>query len=377
MNLNSRLSSTLGPEAFRNLFQQLNQVFIQPEIERRREAGSLAEDFKIKKCMIFLGSLMRPTVLFNEEFGWMAEVEPDFDGEPTVGMDVHYREIKKINSITRPLQDGRPASFAYLSHSLSGYTLLLDIIPEELSPEEDNQRWNEHVAPMVIERITQDITERIIQHYDHTKLRQIGLWLAPSLFPYPLSKILHLLEANDQDSAKMALQASCTNDYVQRLVSDWSTVSAHRTRSALFEAALDAHCRRSFYLSIHALLPQVEGVISDFLYAQLPAADVPFRADSKIKKYKDLLLGALQRHRLYAESIKSSADFMLDVMLQDFKKWFDPVHGGQFPMRHPLMHGRFDDALYSEGNSVKLFLMLDTLHSYMSFYSKLEAPLNG
>lgn len=374
--MNTRIRSPLerSSEAFANLFRQLDQVWIQPELARRRQAGTIPVDFKIKKCMVYLGSLMNPSVFFNEEFGWQVYIVPDFKGEPVIGMNMHYSEIKDIESVQRPLLNGKPTSFIYLSHSMSGYSIIADIIPEGITESEEETRWKNKVTPIIIDSIKETISERLIMHYNHTNLRRIGLWLVPSLFPYPLSKIFDLLSHEKIDDAQQLLTQHCNGPFLEHLASEWLSVPAYRTRQGLLESALWAHREKHYDLSIHATLPHVEGIISDFLHSQLPSNMVPFRPDSKIKKFKDVLLGAMSRKSLYAESVRSSVDFMLDVMLEDFKKWFDPVHQRQFPMRHPVMHGRYDSSLYSEENSVKLFLMLDTLHSYMSLYSQLEPP---
>jgi hypothetical protein len=47
-------------------------------------------------------------------------------------------------------------------------------------------------------------------------------------------------------------------------------------------------------------------------------------------------------------------------VLATFKKWFDKVDE-VFPNRNVVQHGRYEDSLYTEMNSLRLFLLLDTI----------------
>lgn len=373
MSTRARTPLERDPEAFRNLFRQLTQEFIQPEIEKRRSRGELPDEFRIRKCLILFGSLLNPQVLFNDEAKWTVGIVPDFSENPTVGMDVNYSEIKDIHTVLRPLQNGSSASFAYLYHTMSGYSILLDIIPHEITPEQDTERWKLKVAPQIIEIIKDGISERIILSYNHEKLKQIGLWLAPALLPYPCSKILELLEKSKPDAARLCLLQYCTCALIEKMVREWFCVSVFNARRVLFEEVLWAHINGKYHLSIHALLPQIEGLISDFLHSIPSTKKPPFPPKPKIEKFRDTLLALVKEKSLFGEGIKSSIDFMLEVLLKGFANWLDPVHETLFPIRNAVMHGKYEDSLYTEENSAKLFLALDTLNNYMKLYTKLSA----
>lgn len=372
MSTRARSPLERDPEAFRNLFRQLTQEFIQPEIEKRRSRGELPDEFRVRKCLILLGSLLNPLVLFNEEANWTVGIFPNFSGTPTVGMNVNYYEIKDIHTVQRPLQNGDSASFAYLYHTMSGYSILLDIIPHEITPEQDAERWELEVAPQIIEIIKESISERIILSYSHEKLKQIGLWLAPALLPYPCSKILEFLEKSNPDAARLCLLQYCTPALIEKMVQEWFCVSVFDTRKVLFEEVFWAHNSGKYHLSIHALLPQIEGLISDFLHSVPGIKKPPSSPKPKLEKFRDTLLALVREKSLFGEGIKSSIDFMLEVLLKSFANWFDPVHETPFPIRNAVMHGRYENSLYTEENSVKLFLAIDTINNYMKLYTKLS-----
>ena len=148
------------------------------------------------------------------------------------------------------------------------------------------------------------------------------------------------------------------------LVSEWPGKEAFRTRQRLFDNALKAHCRQEFDLSIHALLPQVEGVMSDWLWQNYADRDIPWRMESKTKKLHQILLEiiAAEPEASQEKIIASTFEFVINVVLKNFK-WTtgDAPVELTFPGRHPVGHGRYLDQLYSEENSIKLFLLLDTI----------------
>lgn len=49
------------------------------------------------------------------------------------------------------------------------------------------------------------------------------------------------------------------------------------------------------------------------------------------------------------------------VVCESFKDWQSNVKNA-FANRHVVEHGKFDDTLYSEENSIKIILLLDTLY---------------
>ena len=63
---------------------------------------------------------------------------------------------------------------------------------------------------------------------------------------------------------------------------------------------------------------------------------------------------------------RSLITFLLNgPMHQTFEDWFETL-SGEFPNRHAVGHGKFEKAYFTEEMSLKLFLLLDTLHSLFS-----------
>jgi hypothetical protein len=52
-------------------------------------------------------------------------------------------------------------------------------------------------------------------------------------------------------------------------------------------------------------------------------------------------------------------------VLSTFKDWQMKIDNS-FPNRNAIEHGKYDDSFFTEENSIKLFLLLDTIHSIIA-----------
>ncbi len=69
--LAGEMNSVLDEEAASNLFNQIMKLWIKPEISRRKQGGTLPENFRMNRCLIRLPQDQDPIIEFNEEAGLM------------------------------------------------------------------------------------------------------------------------------------------------------------------------------------------------------------------------------------------------------------------------------------------------------------------
>ncbi len=111
---------------------------------------------------------------------------------------------------------------------------------------------------------------------------------------------------------------------------------------------------------------RVEGIITDWIYTRLPEDEIPWRQESKTKKFRDVVLERHSVTYIYRRVVESAIDFTVEgPVLKTFKKWFDRIDD-VFPSRHVLQHRRYDDSLFTHENSIKLFLLIDTIYHIIS-----------
>jgi hypothetical protein len=131
-------------------------------------------------------------------------------------------------------------------------------------------------------------------------------------------------------------------------------------RKSLLVEAIDAHKSGKYRLAIHTLLPQIEGIMTDWIYLNGDKKVHAFRQESKTKEFFDSVIQKMDDKSL-AIIIQSTAKFILKgPVLESFEVWESKIKN-TFANRHVVGHGKFDDTLFSEENSIKLILLLDTL----------------
>jgi hypothetical protein len=314
-----------------------------------------------------------PIVEFNEEIGWVARVKKAPGTSFQKGQKVYLHEVQKIENVNCPEVDGQPVAFVYVFFvGKDSWEIIFDFTPnasDKLTPDNVGTPWplGKEIANS-LQALLVDMTVHA-QDKIRTQLQKIGLWAAPSLLPYPISKIAKQLEEGKTIQATETLLAYCTPEYIEELSTKWWTITQFKERKKLIQQAIEAHKERKYELSIHAMLPQIEGIITDWVYTQLPEKEVPFRPESKTKKFRDLVLKRATTYS-YERIVESTINFILGgPVLKTFKRWVEQINTA-FPNRHAVEHGKYDPALFTEENSLKLFLLVDTLYFIVSSQQK-------
>jgi hypothetical protein len=359
----------LDVTGLQNLFDSVHRLWVEPELDRRREAGTLPDDFKIRRCLVRLPKDHGPIVEFNEEVTWQAKAKTAKGIEFVKGEPVHLPQVDYIESVQPPTHDGVRVAFLFLYWNGVGWQIVFDFTPNSPSAEyesDDDDEWE--LGRSIAEYLNQILREFAVHNHDvvQADIESIALWPAPALLPYPFSAICEHCRNNKHEDARTLLVDHCNTEFLTKLVGSWSTIPAFTDRSKLFSEALSAHRNRQYTLSVSALLPHIEGVITDWIHDKLPAADVPWKQQSKTKKFRDLVESGAQRTFVDQRVAQSVTSFILDgPVLETFTDWLSPV-SGTFPNRNVVGHGKYDDTLYTEENSIKVLLILDTLYHIMS-----------
>ncbi|MBW4438699.1 MAG: hypothetical protein KME04_16280 [Pleurocapsa minor GSE-CHR-MK-17-07R] len=362
----------------REFFEGFHKQWIEPEIKRRFEESGIPDSFKLRECLITFPKNKLPQIHFNDEFGW--HVEPVTSSDETrlpdlvVGEPVHLHQIVGINSVLPPTVDGERVAFIFLFWNGFDYSLFIDFNPNQLDFDALDDRFAFR-GEIIAQHLQNALTDKVVQwaKKHEVAIHQIGLWIATSLLPYPLSKIVERVSAGDIEGARRPLIDFCTPDFIyNKLVKTWSPINAFHIREKLFEEAFEAHRLGLFHLSISAMIGPVEGVIVDWLHEIMPPDNVPWRTPSRLRQLDSNLQQIPQLHYAFREALNATIGFLQNDgnsagPFQLFNDWLMDVDPN-FPPRHMISHGRYASEIYTEENSIKLFLLLDTLCQFMMFY---------
>lgn len=347
-----------------NLLDQVHKLWVTPEVRRRYGDKGPPEGFSICQCLIRLPPDAPPIVEFNNEIQWLAEVRKPVGIAFDRGDAVLLHHIEEILSVRPPEYKGRQVAFICVQkRSDGGFTVVFDSTPSlpdyVVLPESEKWKYSD----LVCRYLNAVIEERVIVAHDRKQqaLASIGLWAAPALIPYPLSLCVQHLENNIPEAARAAVVQFCTPQWLEERAGTWGVVPELAARSPLVQQAVQAHKRGEYILAIHTIVPQIEGIVSDWIIRSSPEGTVNFRQQSKTKHFRDAVLDNDSFAFSYRRAVESAMSFILDgPVLETFKNWMDSPNSA-FPNRNVVGHGRFDPSLFTEENSIKAFLLLDTL----------------
>lgn len=349
-------------EATLNLWTQLNNQWVGPEIERRKAEGRLPNDFRIRHCLIKLFGDQQSIVEFNDEIHWIVKAKKPLGLAFKSGSPVFLSQLERIISVERPTVDAKPVAFLYIHSAGPNWEILFDGDPHRTC---DTDEWE--TGKRIAESLNLEFKEMAVAMHDASQqqIQAIGLWPAPALLPYPISAIAAQCGQGNLPEARRILVDYCTNAFLHSLADAWNAEPPFAAREQLIRDAVDAHCDRKYTLSIPTLVPQIEGVVTDWLYSLREPNEVAFRQVSKTRQLKDLLTAANDQSYIERRVIDAAMQFILTgPMLETFKDWLDPIRD-EFPNRHVVGHGKHDASLYSHENSIKVILLLDTLCHFM------------
>lgn len=150
------------------------------------------------------------------------------------------------------------------------------------------------------------------------------------------------------------------NERVKKTLSVWKKCPQISNRLPLIEEAIEAHIGGKFYLSVSALIPQVEGLLRDALQSMGLKIDFTSLRKEEIKRATCALKDswksqdyALPEATLLLESLPDA--------VSDIYEEYDPTKSVQGKLyRHGVCHGLQTD-FNSKKNSIRLILLLDRI----------------
>lgn len=363
----------LDEQGKQNFFQQMDELWIQPELKKRFGTTSIPEDFKIWEALIKLPSGCPAIVEFNSEIQWELKFKAPSDIEVKAGQKIHLHELENVEHASPPTVDGHRVAFVYLYWTGYSYGTMFDFSPNhsDFDAQTGDFRLGVAIADHVRAKLIEN-TVRLSKNASH-QLRQIGLWIAIPLIPYPLSKIIERIGTDKPDEARQILVDYCDSEFLsEKLVETWHPINVYRYRQHAFDEALQAHKNGLYHASISTLINHIEGVIVDWLHELLPPSDVTWKINSRVEQFRIVLQAIPEFEYAYREALEATIEFLQEgenaaMPFQAFKNWLDKIDPN-FPSRHAHSHGKYVREIYTEENSIKLFLLLDTICQFMMFY---------
>ncbi len=343
----------------------LHETYVVPEVQRRFASGS-PTDFRIKQCLVLISTKWAPIVYFNEEvvFTACAKAAPGTQvHESMIGTRTSSEGLGALEYVLHPVIDDVPVDYIYFKVEQGLMTFLADrrpnlpsFVPDGNPPRSDLLllEMNYQSRAMAVGALSRPENEQA--------LRDVGLWIVPRLCHQPMRHLAKLARHGRRADVEHALLDHCTDDFIEGVTTEWIEVPLFGERSNVLKQAVQAMRHGLYSLVVPALLPHVEGVITEWLYARLPADDVGGYQKEKLRKFTSLVTTA--EGHFAGPEFSAIRDVALDVFntaLFGRFDWLGPLSDTMLN-RHVVGHGKVHEPYETRLAAVKAFLLLDTLH---------------
>ena len=342
------------------------EIWIKPEIQKRKKMGKIDNKFVFKKCLIKMPNNKPAIVEFDKEFGWVAVARKDHDASFEENDPIHNYQINEIINVQPPKIDNRPVAFIFLHFVKEQWNIFFDFSPTHSDKNESENEW--YMGKTIANSLQKSLEEQtaIDARMTTKPLNDAGLWSIPALIHYPMSKIVYQLSVSDKDGALNTLENYCNPSFLNNRIARWSNNTLFEKRKRVFQEAYETHKQELYTQSILSLLPNIEGIITDWLHeTQSTSEKIPYRLDKKM----ELFYSKISNSNLATPDnliIESTIQFLqTGPLFQPSGRW-KKQDNARFPKRHSAEHGKYDDSMYTKLNSIKLLLLFDTLHYLFS-----------
>ena len=326
--------SILPDEASQNFFNHIRKIYIEPEIEKRKNARKINDNFSVYKCLIKMRSNEPVIVQFNEECGFLIVARKDRNISFQNGQKVYTHQIREIVDVMPPEINNNPASFIFLHSVNEEWRIFFDLSLDGRDSSELKNSWG--MGKLIANSLQESLDEQtvLITKKANDLLNSIGLWCAPALVSHPLNKIIEQISNADEEGAIETLKEFCNMSFLETLSTNWFDNEIFAKLKTVIQDALKGHKEKLYTIIIPALLLLVEGILTDWIGTQ-PEGDIKQGQSKKIKQFHDMLLENTMSNS-YDIIITSTIDFIQNMVFVsfDWTKNIDTV----FPNRHMIGH---------------------------------------
>lgn len=212
--------------------------------------------------------------------------------------------------------------------------------------------------------IFDELTKLLEYHKDSAEaFKSAGWTIAPSMNRKLKEKVVLLHQQNKIRYASQVILGYYHKNNFEKLrntVAAWEANPLFLSRMHIFKAALEAHCNGNYTLSVPALLPQIEGILNEYVKVNNLATKL-----GKIQKVYNAVIGELDEYPLSSWAIATTLLYQLQTntfTFTDFEVEFKKSSNSRKTTRHTVLHGiatNYDKPVHS----LKAFVLLDALSS--------------
>lgn len=351
----------IGDEAALRLVNQVFDIWIRPEIQKRKEVGRDApEERDIRRALIVFREGLEAQVRLNAEAALIGKAIAARALD--AGAELTLEDVHDIVWVDPPRIEGQPACYV-LVHLGPTTRIIFNFRPnwndfKEEEWEEEGKRLAAFVAMSSVEEIIGPLEDA------NTLLLPYGWWVMQSGIPHPVSQALEeARKGESQEAIDQMFLEHFNEERLRTMLESWMAVDVFKIRELILREALEAYFEGKLTLPIPTLLPHLEGILTDWL--RTAVREVPWGLDDKVTAMAESAV-AMESGYITDQTLRFLLEVLGELGIYESFDWNDEE--GVTLNRHKVTHGKLVE-YWTPANNLRVILLIDALFRQFKFRS--------
>lgn len=358
-------------QIFANLLNHAWNIWIVPELKRRK-ANGLHIPNPINSCVIlFDGKNKFLKIHFNEEYGFKAEVGKKLGISFKKNDPILFDYITDIHNVETPNVNNQPISFFILRFFGNQISVYFDATPND--PNFKIEQW-QYEELWLANAFLETILARTFGHLTLLipNLSEFDIPFTIGLSTEKMSKICRLVESglNKKNFENKINRMILTRD-IEKIIQNWFCYKHFKERYHLINEVLRSFKRGNHGSVVLILMAQVEGIITEELIGKNKGVKVNGKAKewtTRLNEFRDVIrskkIGPLTN-----KILEATIYFLKESSLYKPFRWTEQSDNNV--NRHASMHGK-EIHFNTRINAIRMIFLFDSLNWIFTEYRRLN-----
>ena len=349
-------------QTFSNLLNHAWEVWVIPELKRRKEA-KVPAPFPLKKFVVLFDTEKGkpPTIKFNDEYEFKGSVRIKRGLTINKGDPITFDQLVDFGPIEPPLKDGKPVAFFIFQLDGRQISVYFDFSPNDLGFKIDE--WKDE-GKWLAEAHLETVLARQFGH-----LALIIPQLSKNDIPFTIGlkagkmeTLCNIIEKGiEKEELDKKLSRSITRSEAEYLVDNWLTLDLFAKRCNILKEILKSFKNGIYGGVILLLMSQVEGIITEELVLHEKGLNKNGKTKTWTNRIKEFyeIVKKEEIGPLTSRILDGTLHFLKNSNLYSPFTWSSTNNNRV--NRHASMHGK-DVSFNTRANAIRMILLFDALY---------------
>lgn len=349
-------------QIFSNLLNHAWEIWIIPELKRRKEA-KMPAPFPLKKFIVLFDTEKgkAPTIKFNDEYEFKSSVRVKRGLKINKGDPITFDQIVDFGPIEPPSRNSKPIAFFRFRLDGRQISVYFDFRPNDqkfnVDEWKDEGKW---LAEAYLETV-------LAGQFGHfvliiPQLSQKDIPFTIGIKARRMESLCNIVEKGiEKEELDKMLSRSITRSEVEYLVDNWLTLDLFAKRANILKDVSKSFKNGIYGGVILLLMSQVEGIITEELVSRGKGLRENGEAKSWVKRIEEFyeIVKKEEIGPLTSRILNGTIHFLKESNLYSKFTWSST--NNNLINRHASMHGK-DVSFNTRANAIKMILLFDAIY---------------